>query len=206
MKHATAVWVVLALLAAVDSCLAQDSPTVETKPVADNHELLRKYVWSPLGAGGAIHASLASALEQWRGAPPEWEEGATGYAKRWASEFGEAAVADTTKYVVARMLHHDPSFTRCECAGFGRRLRHALRSPFVARTRDGHTVFSPATVAGLAAGQIVPAITWYPAPNGTRDGLAHTAAGIAGKLGVNVLREFMPRPSDMKAKIRSALP
>lgn len=206
MKHATTVWVAFALFVGAGSCLADDSPVVKTKPVATNHELLRKYVWSPLGGEGAIHATLASSLEQWRESPPEWGNGAPGYAKRWASAFAEAAITDSTKYAVARMLHHDPSFTRCECTGFGPRLRHALWSPFVARTRDGRTVLSPATVAGLAAGHIVPASTWYPAPNGARDGVAHAAAGIAGKVGVNVLREFMGRPSDVKARIQSALP
>jgi hypothetical protein len=203
MKHATAAWVVVALLVGVDSCLAQDSPVVEPKPVANNHELLRKYVWSPLGAEGAISATLASSFEQWRDAPPEWGNGVPGYAKRWASEFAELAIIDTTKYAVARMLHQDPSFTRCECTGFGPRLHHALRSAFVARTRDGRTVLSPATVAGLAAGYIVPTSTWYPAPNGARDGLAYAGAAIAGKVGVNVLREFM---SELKAKIPSELP
>jgi len=206
MKYGTGAWVVFALLFGADACLAQDSPKVESKPVANNHQLLRKYVWSPLGAEGAINATLASSIEQWRDAPPEWGDGMPGYAKRWASEFGENAIADTTKYAVARLLHHDPSFTRCECTGFGRRLRHALRAPFVARTRDGRTVLSPATVTGLAVGQIVPALTWYPYPNGTRDGVAHAVSGIAGKVGVSVLREFMPRPRDVKAKILSNLP
>ena len=40
--------------------------------------LLRKYVWSTLGLPGALHATFASAFEQWRGAPPEWGTGADG--------------------------------------------------------------------------------------------------------------------------------
>src|SRR5207249_6647146 len=98
------------------------------------------------------------------GAPPEWDNHWRGDGQRWASELAESAVGDTRKYSVARLLHNDPSFTRCACTGFAPRLRHAVISPFTARTRDGRTVVSPAIVAGLAAENIIPAATWYPAP------------------------------------------
>jgi hypothetical protein len=187
-KALLAVIVVLAMPAA---SRADDRALVDVQPVLNEEALLRKYVWSTLGLPGALHATLSGALEQWRGAPPEWGSGAGGYTKRWASEFAEAAIGNTTKYAVARALHHDPSFTRCRCSGFGPRLRHALVSPFVARTRNGRQVFSPATVAGLAAENIIPASTWYPEPLGARGGLAHAGSGILGKLGVDIFREFV---------------
>jgi hypothetical protein len=188
-----AAWVVLAVLAGAVPCVAQDAPAVGPKPVANDHELLHKYVWSTLVLESAIHATLASGREQWRNAPPEWGANATGYAKRWASEFAESAVGNTTKYLVARLFHHDPSFTRCECSGLAKRLGHAASSPFMARTRDGARVLSPAIVAGMLAGDVVPVSTWYPAPGGARDGLKHAASGVAGKIGMDVLREFWPR-------------
>ena len=170
---------------------AQDRDVAAVPPVLDEQALLRKYVWSTLGFPGALHATFTSALEQWRGAPPEWGTGVSGYPKRWASQFAEAAIGSTTKYAVARALHHDPSFTRCRCSGFGPRLRHALVSPFAARARDGRRVFSPATVASLAAENVIPASTWYPAPHGARDGLAHAGSSLVSKMGVDVFREFV---------------
>ena len=183
---------VLALTAVASPSSAQDvAPT--PPPVASKHQLLKKYVWSTLGTDGAIHATLASGLEQWRGAPPEWGGDWPGYAKRWASEYAESAVGDTTKYAVARLLHHDPSFTRCQCLGLAPRLLHVVSGPFKARTRDGRLVWSAATAAGLVAGHVVPASTWYPEPHGTRDGLRHAAVGVLAKMGVDALREFIPR-------------
>lgn len=187
----TAVGIVLVALVGVRTCAGQNAPVSVPPPVKNSHELLQKYVWSTLGPEGAIQATLASGFEQWREAPPEWGTGASGYAKRWASEFAESAVADTTKYAVARMFRHDPSFTRCECSGFALRLRHAVSSPFTARRRDGHRVLSPAIVAGLVAGRVVPASTWYPAPGGARDGLGHAASGVVAKMAVDVFREFV---------------
>jgi hypothetical protein len=182
---------VIVVLAIPALSAAQDQEVADTQPVLDDQALLRKYVWSTVGLPGALHATIASAVEQWRGAPPEWGTGVDGYPKRWASQFAEAAIGSTTKYAVARVLHHDPSFTRCRCSGLGPRLRHAAVSPFAAHTRDGRQVFSPATVAGIAAENIIPATTWYPAPRGARDGLAHAGAGIVAKLGVDIFREFV---------------
>jgi len=185
---------ILALFAVLSISLpatAQEPPTAVIQPVLDDEALLHKYVWSTLGLPGALHATFASAIDQWRGAPPEWSTGVDGYPKRWVSQFAEAAIGSTTKYAVARALHHDPSFSRCRCSGFGPRLRHAVISPFAARARDGRRVFSPATVAALAAENVIPASTWYPAPRGARDGWAHAGTGIVAKIGVDVFREFV---------------
>lgn len=187
-KALLAVIVVLAIPA---PSIAEGREFSDVQPVLDDQALLRKYVWSTLGLPGALHATFASAFEWWRGAPREWGSGGDAYPKRWASEFAEAAIGNTTKYAVARALHHDPSFTRCRCSGLGPRLRHAIVSPFAARTRDGRQVFSPATVAGIAAENIIPASTWYPEPRGARDGMAHADSGIVAKIGTDIFREFV---------------
>jgi hypothetical protein len=171
---------------------AQTEAVAETKSVANDDELLRKYVRSTLGFEGAVHAALMSTWEQWRNSPPEWGQGPDGYAKRLASDYASSAIGDTTKYAVARLLHHDPSFTRCQCDGFGPRLRHALTSPFTARTRSGRRVLSPAFFAGSLAGRVIPAATWYPARHGALSGLEQTASNVAAKMAINVWKEFRP--------------
>ena len=174
---------------------AQGTPEGPPKPpaVLNDQQLFHKYIMSTLEGPGALDATLASAFEQWRGHPPEWGTGVAGYPKRWVSAFAENAIGSTAKYGVARVLHHDPSFARCECTGMIPRLRHAVISPFSARTRDGRTVLSPATVVGIAAASIVPAATWYPTTNGALSGVVHTAVGVASKIGVDVVREFVHR-------------
>jgi hypothetical protein len=176
---------------AAPRCIAQERPAPAAPPVLDDQQLLRKYVWSTLGPSGALDATLASAFEQWREAPREWSLDATGYGQRWASEFAASAIGNTTKYTVAHFLKHDPSFVRCECVGIRARLGHAILGPFKARTAEGDWVFSPATLAALAAENVVPAASWYPEPHGVRDGLAHAGTGVLAKMGVNVFREFV---------------
>ena len=136
-RGAVVVALAVAFLVDVVPCAAQQTENQASKPVAGPDELFQKYVVSTLGIPGTAHAVFAAGLEQWRDAPPEWGDGAKGFARRWASEYAESAIGDATKYGVARLLHHDPSFTKCTCTGFARRLRHAMASPFTARTRTG---------------------------------------------------------------------
>jgi hypothetical protein len=89
-------------------------------------------------------------------------------------------------------MHQDPSFVPCKCVGVAPRLGHALAAPFKARKRNGQWEFSPATVLGITAQNVVPAATWYPAPNGIRDGAAHAVSGILSKMAVDVVKEFVP--------------
>jgi len=170
---------------------AQEIPPPVPPPLT-KHELLKKYVWSTVGPNGMMGAAITAGLETWRGSPEAWERSENGYAQRWVSEYAANAIGNTTKYAVARMLHQDPSFVPCQCVGAGPRLSHALTAPFKARNRNGQWEFSPATVLGLTAQSVIPAATWYPAPNGVRDGVAHAASGVLSKMAVDVVKEFLP--------------
>jgi hypothetical protein len=161
-------------------------------PVLSDPELQKKYVWARLGIEGAIGATSTGGFMQWLQYPPEWT-GKKGYAQRWASAYGETAVAESTKYAVSRLLHHDPSFTPCRCTGVGARLRYALVAPFTARQRDGTRVLSPAIFVGLLTGQVVSRTTWYPEGYGIGDGLETTATGLLTKMGISIWKEFRPR-------------
>jgi hypothetical protein len=208
MHRTVAAWlVVLSSLAFGPVCFADEETPAATEvadpqetavpaaaPVADKHVLFKKYIKDTLGPEGILGAGLDAGISQWRNAPPEWGQGAKGYGQRWASAYGQSAISDTTKYAVARLLNHDPSFQRCQCTGFGPRLAHALLSPFKARNRNGEWVYSPSVAAGIFAGQFVPAVTWYPSDHGERDGLKRTGTAVLSKMGVRVFREFVTLP------------
>lgn len=193
MRCAARLAVTVLLLMAALPARAQDGDGEANPPPLTKHELLHKYVWSTLGPTGALQATLISAFDQWRGSPKAWPQESRFYAERWASEYGASAIGSTTKYAVARLAHQDPSFVRCDCEGFVPRLRHAVAAPFMARTHEGDWVFSPATVAGITAENVVPAATWYPAPRGVHDGAAHAATGVLSKVAVDIVREFLPK-------------
>jgi hypothetical protein len=175
-------------------CSGQEETPPQPKPVADKHELFRKYVENALGAEGMLGAALDAGFAQLRDKPEEWDSSGEGYARRWASAYAQSAIGDTTKYAVSRLLHQDPSYQRCQCTGFGPRLAHAVSSPFRARNREGEWVWSPAVGAGIVAAHVIPAATWYPSTHGPRDGLERSATALVSKIGVRVFREFVHIP------------
>ncbi len=198
-----AVWTSLLLTAGAVPCIAQDeapapkpqvAPPVP-KPVASDNQMLHKYVWSTIGTDGMISASLSAGFDQVRSSPTEWgpQGSVSGYGKRWVSNYAESAIGDGAKYAVAHFFHQDPSFYKCQCTGFGRRLHHAVDSPFMGRKRDGTRVLSAASLAGILASNIVPAATWYPTEGGTREGLKHAGTSLLTKIGIDVFKEFWPR-------------
>ena len=185
-----------ALSEAVEQKPAATDLDPKEKPVLSDPQLQQKYVWSTIGLDGAIGATISSGLSQLQHSPPEWT-GKRGYGQRWASAYAEAAISDTTKYAVSRLLHHDPSFTPCRCTGLGPRIRYALVAPFTARNRDGKRVLSPAIFAGIVAGDVVSRSTWYPTGYGAGDGLRKAATGLLSKMGVSIWKEFRPRGKNM---------
>jgi hypothetical protein len=157
-----------------------------------DERLLKKYVWSTLGPAGAMQSALLAASDQWRHRPEQWSLDGSGYFHRFASNYAASAIGGTTKYTIAHLFKQDPSFERCHCHGTVRRLGHAMSSPFMARGADGRRVFSMATVGGIAAENVVPAVTWYPPAPNAAQGLYRASVGIATKAAVDVVREFMP--------------
>lgn len=184
-------WFAIALLCSAGPCVAQEAP----KPVASDNQMLHKYVWSTIGFDGALSATVSAGIDQVRSSPTEWgpRTSVEGYGRRWVSNYAESAIGDGAKYAVAHFFHQDPSFYRCECTGFGRRLHHAVDSPFMGRTRTGRRVLSAASLAGILTGHVVADATWYPAPLGTRDGLKHAGTSLLTKIGIDVIKEFWPR-------------
>jgi hypothetical protein len=174
---------------------AQDTvAAAKPVPVLNDDQLFHKYVVSTVGPSGLIGAAAAAGWEQYQNYPDEWGRGTSGYAKRWASAYAAGAIGNTTKYAFAHALHQDPSFTPCRCRGFNARMRHAVTSVFTARTRSGRDVFSPATVAGLAAEHMIPAALWFPRDKLWQEGVGLAAVGIATKIGVNIFHEFAGHP------------
>ena len=182
----TLIGVVFALFAGGLPCFAQDA-AVKSEP-----QMLHNYFVSTFGPSGLAHATVFSAWAQRQNAPPQWGTGTQGYSKRWVSKFAESAIGNTAKFGVARLFHHDPSFVKCDCTGFGRRLRHAVVSPYVARARDGHQVFSSASLAGFVTGHLVAKTTWYP-DGGPGRVIRDAGVSLAVTTGMDVFKEFRPR-------------
>jgi hypothetical protein len=164
--------------------LTYTRPTQKTK--------LRNYAFDAFGPYPIVGAALAAGINQWQKTPPDWQQGAEGYGKRFASDFGIAAVTTTTRYALAQAFREDTLYYRCECKGVFPRLGHAVISTFTARRgEDGHRVFSfPALVAPYA-GTMTAVYAWYPGRYEAADALRMGNYSLLGYVGGNIALEFL---------------
>jgi len=175
--------------AAVESKSVQYRDLTYTRPTEKTK--LRNYFFDAFGPYPIVGASLAAGINQAQRTPPEWEQGAEGYGKRFGSNFAIAIVSTTTRYGLAQVFHEDTLYYRCQCKALFPRLGHAVISTFIARRGDdGHRVFSfPALVAPYA-GTMTAVYAWYPGRYGVQDGFRMGNYSMLGYVGENAL-EFL---------------
>jgi hypothetical protein len=164
--------------------LTYTRPTQSTK--------FHNYLFDAVGPYPIVGAAAGAGISQAYHTPPEWKEGAAGYGRRFASDFGIAAVTTTTRYGLAQAFRQDTLYYRCECKGFFPRLGHAVISTLTARRGvDGHSVFSfPALIAPYA-GTMTAVYAWYPGRYDAKDALRMGNYTMLGYVGGNIGLEFL---------------
>jgi hypothetical protein len=153
--------------------------------------MLSNFFFDAFGPYPIAGSAVAAGIDQFTNAPPEWNQGVEGYAKRFGSDLGIVAVGITTRYALAEALKEDTLYYRCECKGVLPRARHAVFSTLTARRGDdGHRVFSfPALVAPYA-GTFTAVYAWYPNRFGARDAIRMGNYNLLAYVGGNVALEF----------------
>lgn len=154
--------------------------------------MLKHYAFDAFGPYALAFTAFTAGFDQATNTPPEWKQGFGGYAERFGSDFGIAAVGTTARYGTAAAFRDDTSYYRCECKGAFPRLGHAVFSTLTARRgRDGHRVFSfPALVAPYV-GSMVGVYGWYPSRYGVKDALRMGNYSLLESAGTNIALEFL---------------
>jgi hypothetical protein len=158
-------------------------PTERTK-VSD-------YAFDAFGPYPIAGAAFAAGIKQLSNAPPEWNQGADGFGKRFGSDFAIAAIGTTTRYALAEAFREDMLYYRCECAGPFPRLRHAVISTLTGRRgENGHRFFSISALAAPYAGSMIAVHLWYPDRFGVKDAFRMGNYSLLRYLGGNIALEF----------------
>ena len=158
-------------------------PTQRTK--------VNNYVFDAFGPYPIAGSVVAAGVNQFSNSPPEWHQGVEGYAKRFGSDFGIAAVGTTARYGLAEALKEDTLYYRCECTGVFPRLRHAALSTLIARRGDdGHRVFSIPALIAPYAGTMTAVYGWYPGRFGAKDAFRMGNYNMLAYMGGNITLEF----------------
>jgi hypothetical protein len=158
-------------------------PTQRTK--------VHNYLFDAFGPYPIVGAALTAGISQVSNGIPDWKQGMEGYGKRFASDFGIAAVSTTTRYALSEAFKQDALYYRCECTGVFPRLRHAVISTLTARRgADGHRVFSIPALVAPYAGTMVAVYGWYPGRYDAKDALRMGNFNLLAYMGGNIALEF----------------
>lgn len=151
----------------------------------------RNFLFDAFGPYPTAGAAFTAGIGQISNAPPEWNQGAKGYARRFGSDFGISATGTTARYGLAEVLKEDTLYYRCECSGFFPRLSHALVSTLTGRHgEDGHRVFSIPALVAPYAGSMTGVYGWYPKRFGAMDAFRIGNFNLLAYAGGNVALEF----------------
>jgi hypothetical protein len=154
--------------------------------------MARNYVFDAFGPYPIAGAAIGAGINQATNTPPEWNQGAKGYSKRFGSNYGIAMVATTTRYGLSEAFKEDALYYRCECRGVFPRLGHALISTLTARRgEDGHRVFSIPALVGPYAGTMTAVYGWYPSRYGAKDAFRTGNYSLLAFAGENISLEFL---------------
>lgn len=177
-----------------------EKQTKQTKQAASepyvfptHHERFKRFVDSTVGPFSLARIAVSAGINQWKDHPEEWEQGASGYGKRFASSFGKHAIRQTVTYGLDEALGLDTGFRRSTRTGLGPRLKDALLENVTSRNRKGDRVVSVPRFAGAYSAAIIRAETWYPSRYDYKDGLRSGTTSILTGFAFNVLREFVIR-------------
>ncbi|MGB2636303.1 MAG: carboxypeptidase-like regulatory domain-containing protein [Candidatus Acidiferrum sp.] len=141
-----------------------------------------------------IGVGFAAGIEQANNSFAGYGQGASGYAKRYAAKFVDGRTSDLlTHAVFPTLLHQDPRYYYQGSGSFKSRLAHAVGSAFVTRSDHGRNQPNYSYLLG-DVGSAALSNLYYPEANrGAHLVFTNAAVGLAGRVGGNLIREFLSK-------------
>jgi hypothetical protein len=139
-----------------------------------------------------IGVSATAGIEQANNTFAGYGQGAAGYGKRWAAQFGDGRTSDyLSNFVFASLFHEDPRYFYQGTGTIKSRLYHAVSNAWVTRSDSGKNVPNYAYILGIMGSGAL-SNTYYPhADRGASLVFTNALLGFAGRAGGNVLQEFI---------------
>lgn len=139
-----------------------------------------------------IKAGLSAGIDQWNDKPEEWQQGASGYSKRFAGIVGQDSIQRAAEFGMSSWLREDNRYFNSGKTGFWPRAGYALESSLLARHDDGSRTFSFSQVGGVAAGAFLSRL-WQPASqHSVESGAVSFGITMGSRVAFSVVKEFLP--------------
>ena len=171
--------------------MAGTQKATEFKPLTQKErtQIYFKTMVNPLGYA---KAGFSAGIDQWKDKPEEWEQGASGYGKRFANILGQYSIQRTVTYGLGSLLHEDNRYFNSGKKGFWPRASYAICSAFLARHDDGSRAISISQLSGVAAGAFVARLWLPPSENSAKDGAVSFGLTMGSNAAFGVVKEFIP--------------
>lgn len=167
---------------------------------SERNQLYFKSMVNPLSF---VRCAASAGIDQAKDKPEEWEQGASGYGKRYANIISQYSIQRTVTYGLGSALHEDTRYFNSGKQRFWPRTGYALSSGVMARHDDGKQRISISQLGGVAAGAFL-ARTWLPpSQESVGDGAMSFGISMGANIGFSVVKEFLPdmvRPFTKKHK------
>jgi hypothetical protein len=141
---------------------------------------------------GYIKAGFSAGIDQWNDKPSEWEQGASGYGKRFANVVGQYSIQRTVTFGLASGLHEDNRYFNSGKKGIWSRTEYAVASGILARGDNGNRHLSVSQIGGVAAGAFLSRFWQPPSQESAGDGAVSFGITMASNMGFSVVKEFLP--------------
>jgi hypothetical protein len=168
-----------------------------TTKAKDFHPLSQKertdlYFKTMVNPLGYVKAGFSAGIDQWNDKPQEWEQGASGYGKRYANIVGQYSIQRTVTFGLASVFHEDNRYFNSGKEGLWPRTGYAVASGILARHDDGRLHVSISQLGGVAAGAFLSRFWQPPSQDSPGDGAVSFGITMASNMGFGVVKEFLP--------------
>ena len=141
---------------------------------------------------GYAKAGFSAGIDQWKDKPEEWEQGMSGYGKRFANIVGQYTIQRTVTFGLDSVLHEDNRYFNSGKTGIWPRTGYAVASGILARHPDGSRHISVSQIGGVAAGAFLSRLWQPPSQGSAGDGAVSFGITMASNMGFSIVKEFLP--------------
>jgi hypothetical protein len=173
-----------------------DAPSASSPKIAvqltlkDRFHIYRKTILRPYSVVGP---AFGAGIGQWEDEPPEWGQGAAGYARRFGSGMGRYLRSETIRFGVAAVDGEDPRYYPATDKDVWKRGLHAVSETFVAHTSDGGRMPAYSRFIGIYGAAFI-SNAWYPNSRATAGyALRRGSTALLSSVGFHLFEEFFPR-------------
>lgn len=163
----------------------------EFRPLTQQ-ERTRIYLKTMTNPLGFLKAGFSAGIDQANDKPEEWEQGASGYGKRFGNILGQYSIQRTVTFSLDSLLHEDNRYFNSGKKGFWPRTGYAVASGLLARHDDGTRHISISQIGGVAAGAFLSRSWQPPSQHSAGDGAVSFGISMASNMGFGVVKEFLP--------------